>query len=144
MPEQAIGALRTRGSSHLFRTGVSDRRNLRQSKLLWAAVAAGVVLIATAWVVLTRMRPSYDAFGWLVWGREVLHWNLNTDGAPSWKPLTFLFTLPYALAGAQAQMWLWIVTSSAGALAGALLAGRLAFRLTGSGGETRRAWAPYA
>ena len=61
-------------------------------------------------VAVTGMRPDYDAFGWLVWGRQVLHWNLNTDGAPSWKPLTFLFTLPYALAGST-QVWLWTVTA---------------------------------
>ncbi|MGH2858433.1 MAG: hypothetical protein ACRDMJ_13240, partial [Solirubrobacteraceae bacterium] len=82
----------------------------------------------------------YDAFGWLVWGRQVLHWNLNTDGAPSWKPLTFIFTLPYALAGAT-QMWLWMVTAVAGALAGSVFAARIAFRLTGEAGGRR--WAPY-
>ena len=53
----------------------------------------------------------------MVWGRQVLHWNLNTDGAPSWKPLTFLFTLPYALSRARGQMWLWMVTAVAGAVA---------------------------
>ena len=83
-------------------------------------------------MVPTHTRPTYDAFGWLVWGREVLHWNLNTDGAPSWKPLTFLFTFPYALAGRNPQMWLWVITSTAAALAGALLAGRIAFRLAGT------------
>ena len=76
-------------------------------------------MVGVAWVVWTGMRPSYDAFGWLVWGHQVLHWDLNTDGAPSCKPLTFLFTLPYALAGANPQMWLWMITSTVGALAGA-------------------------
>jgi hypothetical protein len=71
----------------------------------------------------------------------VLHWNLNTDGAPSWKPLTFLFTLPYALAGRNPQMWLWVITSTAAALAGALLAGRIAFRLAGP--SPARTWARY-
>jgi hypothetical protein len=112
--------------------------------LAWPAAAVAVVAVAVAWVLLTHTRPTYDAFGWLVWGREVLHWNLNTDGAPSWKPLTFLFTFPYALAGANPQMWLWIITSSTAALAGALLAGRLAFRLTGPVDGPASAWAPYA
>jgi hypothetical protein len=116
---------------------------LRKPGVLPAAAIA-VVAVAIAWVLLTRTRPTYDAFGWLVWGREVLHWNLNTDGAPSWKPLTFLFTFPYALFGANPQMWLWIITSSTAALAGALLAGRLAFRLTGPVVGPGRAWAPYA
>ncbi|MGH2877378.1 MAG: hypothetical protein ACRDLV_14090 [Solirubrobacteraceae bacterium] len=107
---------------------------------MWLLVAAAVIGAAVLIVVLTRMRPDYDAFGWLVWGKQVLHWNLNTDGAPSWKPLTFIFTLPYALAGA-AQMWLWMVTAVAGALAGCVFAARIAFRLTGE--ASGRRWAPY-
>lgn len=94
---------------------------------LWAVI--GVIAAAVLIVALTGMRPGYDAFGWLVWGRQVLHWNLNTDGAPSWKPLTIVFTLPYALAGG-AQMWLWLVTAVGGALAGAVFAARIAYRLT--------------
>ena len=65
-----------------------------------------------------NLGPGYDAFGWLVWGRQVLHWNLNTDGAPSWKPLPFLFTLPYALFG-RSGPWLWSVTAVAEAPGGA-------------------------
>lgn len=107
------------------------RIHARRSTLLGCGIAAIVVGIAVAWVQLTDMRPSYDAFGWLVWGRQVLDWNLNTDGAPSWKPLTLVFTLPYALAGAQPQVWLWMITSTAGALAGSVFAARIAFRLTG-------------
>ncbi len=73
-------------------------------------IAAFVIIgAAIAFVGLTNARPSYDAFGWLVWGRQALHWNLDTNGAPSWKPLPFLFTFPYALAG-HGQMWLWMVT----------------------------------
>jgi hypothetical protein len=89
------------------------------------------------------MRPSYDGFGFLVWGKQVLHWNLNTDGAPSWKPLPFLFTLPYAVAG-KGQMWLWMGTAVAGAVLGAVFAARVAFRLTGVGGDrVERRYAPY-
>jgi hypothetical protein len=43
-------------------------------------------------------------------------------------------------------MWLWMITSSAAALAGALLAGRIAFRLTGpleNRDSPARTWAPY-
>jgi hypothetical protein len=109
---------------------------------MWIAVAGCVLVVAVAWVVLTRMRPAYDAFGWLGWGRQVLRWNLNTDGAPSWKPLTFLFTLPYALAGANPQMWLWMITSTAAALGGAVFGARIAYRLTGPCPE--RPWAPLA
>ena len=87
------------------------------------------------------MRPSYDAFGWLVWGQQVLHWKLNTDGAPSWKPLTFLFTLPYALTGRDSQVYLWMLTATAGAFAGSVFAARIAFRLVGP--TPARPWAGY-
>jgi hypothetical protein len=103
-------------------------------------LAVAVFAAATGFVVVTNMRPGYDAFGWLVWGHQVLHWNLNTDGAPSWKPLTFLFTLPFALAG-RADIWLWMVTSVAGAFAGVVFAGRIAYRLTGPCPERR--FAPW-
>ena len=105
----------------------------------WLFAAAAVIGASVLIVVVTDMRPGYDGFGWLVWGHQVLYGSLNTDGAPSWKPLTFLFTLPYALAG-YGQMWLWMVTSVAGALAGSVFAARIAYRLTGPSGG--RAYAP--
>ena len=104
-------------------------------------VAVAVVLASALFVVLTSASPSYDSFGWLVWGRQVLHWNLDTNGAPSWKPLPFLFTLPFALAG-HGQLWLWMIAAVAGALAGAVFAGRIAYRLTGPSPE--RPYAPIA
>jgi len=101
-------------------------------------VACAVLVASILFVVVVGMRPSYDPYGWLVWGRQVLHWNLNTDGAPSWKPLTFLFTLPYALFG-RASLYMWMVTSVAGTLAGAVFAARIAYRLTGPTPERRYA-----
>lgn len=106
------------------------------------AVAAIVVALAMAWYSVSHTRPSYDAFGWLVWGRQVLlHWNLNTDGAPSWKPLTFLFTLPYAAFG-RTQMSLWAVTASAAAFSAGVFAGRIAYRLAADAGSPP--WAALA
>jgi hypothetical protein len=106
----------------------------------WPWVALGVVIVSALLVVVSDMRPSYDGFGFLVWGRQVLHWNLNTDGAPSWKPLPFLFTLPYAVAG-RGQLWLWMGTAVAGAILGSVFAARVAFRLTGPAPDRR--YAPY-
>ncbi len=97
----------------------------------WLAVTAAVIGVAVGIVVASGMRPGYDAFGWLVWGHQVLHGSLNTDGAPSWKPVTFLFTLPYELVGDSGQLWLWMVTAVAGALGGAVFAARIAYTLTG-------------
>jgi hypothetical protein len=119
--------------------GVASRH--RRLPLAAVAVAALIVLAGIEFVRVTHTRPSYDAFGWLTWGRQVVfHWNLNTDGAPSWKPLTFLFTLPYALFG-RTQMSLWTVTASAAALASGVFAGRIAYRLTGlSGAPAPQRW----
>jgi hypothetical protein len=106
----------TRGSRHKLHAG-------------WLA-AVILVAVSVLFVVLTRMKPAYDAYGWMVWGRQTLRWNLDTNGAPSWKPLTFLFTLPFALL-ARAQTFLWMVTAVIGALAGTWFGGRIAYRLTG-------------
>jgi hypothetical protein len=114
----------------------------QRSRLFWGLGTAALVLAAAVvCVALSDMRPAYDAYGWLDWGRQLLHWNLNTNGAPSWKPLPFLFTVPYALADQQVQMWLWMVTAVAGTLAGSVFAARIAFRLTREG--TRRTWVPF-
>ena len=95
-----------------------------------AAVIIVVVLGSLAFVLWAGVRPGYDAYGWLVWGRQTLHWNLNTDGAPSWKPLAYLFTLPYSLTGSGA-VWLWMLTAVAGGLSGCVFAARIAYKLTG-------------
>ncbi len=95
----------------------------------WWAVAAIVLVVALALVLWARTRPSYDAFGWLVWGQQTLHLSLDLGGAPSWKPLPYLFTVPYALFG-HYQLWLWMITAVGVGLAGAVFAGRIAYRLT--------------
>jgi hypothetical protein len=97
-------------------------------------VVALVVLGASiAFVAIVGLRPSFDPYGWLVWGHQILHGHLNTDAAPSWKPLTFIFAVPYALFGHTA-VWLWTVTAVAGMLGGAVFAARIAYRLTAAGG----------
>jgi hypothetical protein len=112
----------------------------------WALpVVVAVVLLAAsiAFVAVVGFRPSFDPYGWLVWGHQTLHGHLDTDAAPSWKPLTFIFTVPYALFGHTA-VWLWTVTAVAGTLGGAVFAARIAYRLTGAGAEqAQRRWAPY-
>jgi hypothetical protein len=113
----------------------------------WLSTTALIVVVSSVLVVWARTRPSYDAYGWLVWGRQTLHLNLDLGGAPSWKPLPYLFSVPYALAG-HYQLWLWMITAVSVALAGPVFAGRIAFRLSG-GNELRhdpaalRRYAPY-
>lgn len=105
----------------------------------WLAVAVVVVLVSVLFVCWTGLRPAYDAYGWLVWGRQAADLNLNINSAPSWKPLTFLFTFPYALLAGRGALWLWMVTAVAGAVAGAVFAGRIAYKLTGPRAERRYA-----
>ena len=113
----------------------------------WLSATAVIVVVSAVLVVWARTRPSYDAYGWLVWGQQTLRLSLDLGGAPSWKPLPYLFTVPYALAG-HYQLWLWMLTATAVALAGPVFAGRIAFRLSG-GSEVRvdperiRRYAPY-
>lgn len=105
-------------------------------------MALALVSISVWFVLWTGMRPAYDAYGWLVWGQQAAHMNLDTNAAPSWKPLSFLFTFPYALLTGRGALWLWMVTAVAGALAGAVFAARIAYKLTDPRPERR--YAPIA
>jgi len=89
-----------------------------------AALAGLSLLIPSA--------PTTDPWGWIVWGREVLHLDLNTvvPGPPSWKPLPVLITTPLALTGAAAPT-LWLFVARLGALAALAVAARVAGRLAG-------------
>jgi hypothetical protein len=106
---------------------------------VWWLVAAGIVALASVIVVWAQTRPSFDAYGWLVWGYHTIHLNLDLGGAPSWKPLPYLFTVPYALFGG-AELWLWMVTAVAISLSGSVFGGRIAYRLVeGADPQRRRA-----
>ena len=89
-------------------------------------VAIGVLSVAV--VVWARTRPGFDPYGWLVWGHQTLHLALDTNAAPSWKPLPYLFTVPFAVFGHYA-VYLWLVTVVAFSLGGSVFAGRIAYRL---------------
>ncbi len=101
-------------------------------------MAAALGVLSAAVVVWARTRPGFDPYGWLVWGHQTLAANLDTNAAPSWKPLPYLFTVPYALAG-HYQLWLWMITSVAVSLSGVVFAGRIAYRLTDAPPERRYA-----
>jgi hypothetical protein len=104
----------------------------------WVLTAAGLLVLSLLIVLYARTRPGYDPYGWLVWGKLTIHLALDTNGAPSWKPLPYLFTMPYAVAGHYA-LWLWMVTSVAISLSGPIFAWRIAFRVTDSRPERRYA-----
>jgi hypothetical protein len=97
-----------------------------------------MLVVGAIMVHWARARPGYDPYGWLVWGHLALHGKLDTNGAPSWKPLPFLFTLPYALAG-QHALTLWMITAFGSSMAGVVFAWRLAFKLVDAPPERRYA-----
>lgn len=105
---------------------------------LWWLVALGLIVVSAIIVRVTNTRPGYDPYGWLIWGYQTLHGSLDLGGAPSWKPLPLLFTIPYALFG-HFSLWLWMVTAEAAAFAGSIFAGRIAYRIVSrDGGPARR------
>ncbi len=101
-------------------------------------IAAALLVVSTLIVVWARTRPGFDPYGWLVWGHQTLTGSLDTNAAPSWKPLPYLFTVPYALFG-RYQVWLWMITVVAVSLAGVVFAARIAYRLTDAGPGRRYA-----
>jgi hypothetical protein len=113
------------GSSRATRS--TEGRALAR-RYAWWIVAVALVIFSLVIVLVAGTRPGYDPYGWLVWGYQTLHASLNLGGAPSWKPFTYLFTVPYALFGHYA-LWLWMVTAVACSLGGSIFAGRIAYRV---------------
>jgi hypothetical protein len=64
---------------------------------MWPVLVACLVLagLTLLWV----STPTYDPWAWIMWGREIVHVDLNTTGGPSWKPLPMFFTIPFSLFG---------------------------------------------
>jgi hypothetical protein len=98
-----------------------------------ATLLAGCFLAAILSLLLPS-EPSYDPWAWLVWGREIPWFELDTTGGPSWKPLTVLITMvfaPLAKLSDALPPALWLVVSRAFGLLALVLAFRLAARLAG-------------
>jgi len=104
----------------------------------WLLGTAALIVISVAVVRWANTRPGFDPYGWLTWGQQTLTLGLNTNAAPSWKPLPYLFTVPYAVFG-HFQLWLWMITSVAISLSGMVFAARIAYRVTDAPRERR--WA---
>jgi hypothetical protein len=79
--------------------------------------------------LLVAREPVYDAWAWLVWGRELAHLGIDTSTGPSWKPLPVLIAAPLSLAG-DAAPELWLVLVRAAWLLALVLAADLAVSLT--------------
>ena len=85
------------------------------------------ILLAVASLAVP-VAPGYDAWSWLVWGRELARFDLDTTGGPSWKPLPVLVTSILSPFGdAAPTLWLLLVRTVTFLSLG--LAARLALRL---------------
>jgi hypothetical protein len=108
---------------------VAGPRGLSHGRQM-ALIIAGCLAVA-ALTLLFPSTPTYDPWAWILWGREILHLDLVTEGGPSWKPLPILFTMPFSLFGQDLAPYLWIWLARAGGLFACVLAYRLASRLVG-------------
>jgi len=105
--------------SRLRRWGPLDVRVLLPACLLLGAASLAL-----------RVSPGYDAWSWLVWGRELAHLDLDTTGGPSWKPLPVLVTSILSPFGdAAPTLWLLVIRTATFLSLG--LVARLALRLAG-------------
>ena len=96
----------------------------------WVLLAC---LAVSALTLLFPSTPTYDPWAWLLWGREILHLDLVTEGGPSWKPLPVMFNVPFSIFGVEAAPYLWLWIARAGALLALVMSFRLARRLVGRG-----------
>ena len=95
-------------------------------------LVGSVALAALSLLVLPR-GIAYDPWSWLIWGREILHGNLDTRlAATSVKPLAIALDTFFAIFGSAAPI-LWLVTARAAALLSLAIAFRLGCRLAGPG-----------
>jgi hypothetical protein len=113
--------------AHLRTPDGAAARRPTDVRLYIAFAIAALVLAALS--LLFPSTPSYDPWAWLVWGREILHINLQTTGGPSWKPLPVVFTTVFSIFG-KAEPDLWLVVARAGALVAVAMVSRLSYRLT--------------
>ena len=102
-------------------------------RLLCAALACLALAVLS---LLLADEPVYDAWSWLVWGRELTHLELDTTSGPAWKPLPVLLTAPLSLAG-DAAPHLWLVFVRASWAVALVLAAQIS--LTLSAGRPRAA-----
>src|SRR3954452_15449498 len=101
-----------------------------------AAPRAGLAAVAAVCLALGLLSlvgpssPTYDPWAWLIWGREILHLNLDTRFGPSWKPLPVALTTVFALVPGAAPA-LWVAVARAGGAAALAFGCRVARALGG-------------
>ena len=96
-------------------------------------VLIAVCLVVAAITLVMPSTPTYDPWAWIMWGREIAHLDLVTEGGPSWKPLPVLFTTLFSVFGDDVAPYLWLVVARAGGLLACVMSFRIARRLIGGG-----------
>jgi len=107
------------------------------------AIVAAIVLILALLSMIPPSTATYDPWAWIIWGREVVHGDLNTIDGPSWKPLPVVVTSIAALFGSIAPD-IWVLTARIGALSAVVVAFLLGRRVAGTVAGGLLAAAPLA
>src|SRR4051794_19654267 len=94
---------------------------------------AAILAAAVASLVAADPAPGYDAWAWLLWGREVAAGGLSTVDGPAFKPLPVAACAAMAPLGAAAP-WAWVLVVRAASVAAVWLAFRLGRELAGAFG----------
>ena len=84
--------------------------------------------------MLIPAAPGYDAWAWLIWGRELWDGVLSTAEGPAWKPLPVAVTALLAPFGDGAPA-LWLVVARTGAIAAVALSFVVGHRLAAVGSD---------
>ena len=109
------------------RGGVSKTLRGRRSRT--AAVVAASVGVAALTLFLPSI-PSYDAWIWAIWGKEIVALDVGTGTTRGWKPLPVAFATLFAPFG-DASPHLWVLVARIGGVLALVFAYRLAARLAG-------------
>jgi hypothetical protein len=124
-PGRRAPAARRPARRRLSAAGAGEAEARPWRLLVLACLALGGVSL------LLASEPTYDPWAWIIWGREIVEWDLVTETGPSWKPLPVLFTGPFALLGDSLAPALWLVVARAGGLLAVAMAYRLASGIAG-------------
>ena len=105
--------------------GVLERHGAQMALIILGCLAI------SALTLVFPSTPTYDPWAWILWGREIAHFDLVTEGGPSWKPFPMFFTVPFSFFGQDLAPYLWLWVARAGGLFGCVMAYRVAYRFSG-------------
>ena len=95
-------------------------------------LVAGACLVVAVVSLLAPNAVTYDAWGWLIWGRQLWHGALDTTAGPSWKPLPVGITALLAPLGTTVAPLVWLVIARTFGLLALFAVYRLAARWGGA------------